>query len=183
VVQGVMDEPCFHQEAPMNGTRAGKLLLVEDEHLLRGLIAQFLSSQGYEVVAAADGQEAVQCFLSLGPFDLVLLDLNLPVLSGVDVCRRIKAEQPFQPVIICSAAILDDHCEALLALEVDQFLTKPYHPLELLRRITCELSRAQSGDVEGLDRDLPEGLWPVDVVQCARQVHPAPGQHAGAGLR
>ena len=57
------------------------------------------------------------------------------MLSGVDVCRWIKSQQPLQPVLICSAAILDSHIEALQALDVDQFLTKPYHPLELLERI------------------------------------------------
>ena len=58
----------------------GRLLLVEDENLLRGLIAQFLRSEGFELVEAADGREGVERYSSLGPFDVVLLDLNLPVL-------------------------------------------------------------------------------------------------------
>ena len=66
----------------------GRLLLVEDENLLRGLIAQFLRSEGFELVEAADGREGVERYSSLGPFDIVLLDLNLPVFSGVEVCRR-----------------------------------------------------------------------------------------------
>ena len=119
----------------MDGKRAGKLLLVEDEHTLRILIAQFLRGENFEVVEAADGLEGVGLFSSQGPFDLVLLDLNLPRLPGVEVCRRIKLEQPMQPVIICSAAILDDHINELHAMQVEQFLTKPYHPLELLDRI------------------------------------------------
>ena len=97
----------------MDGEHAGKLLLVEDEHLLRGLIAQFLRAEGFEVVEAADGPRASNFFASSGPFDVVLLDLNLPMLSGVDVCRRIKGMNPLQPVIICSAAILDSHADAL----------------------------------------------------------------------
>ena len=111
----------------MDGKRAGKLLLVEDEHLLRGLIAQFLRGEGFEVVEAADGSEAVSLFSSMGPFDVVLLDLNLPLLRGVEVCRRIKSVQPAQPVIICSAAILESHIEALREMQVEQFLSKPYH--------------------------------------------------------
>ena len=74
----------------MDGKRAGKLLLVEDEHTLRGLIAQFLRGENFEVVEAADGLDGVGLFSSQGPFDLVLLDLNLPRLSGVEVCRRKK---------------------------------------------------------------------------------------------
>jgi len=120
----------------------GRILLVEDEALLRGLIAQFLRGEGLEIEEAGDGREGVERFSSMGPFDLVLLDLNLPVISGVDVCRRIKQERPDQPVIICSAAILDGHIAALSALHVDQFLSKPYHPTELLSRIAIELRRS-----------------------------------------
>jgi DNA-binding response OmpR family regulator len=123
----------------MDGKRAGKLLLVEDKHTLRILIAQFLRGENFEVVEAADGLEGVGHFSSQGPFDLVLLDLNLPGLPGVEVCRRIRREQPMQPVIICSAAILDDHITELRAMQVEQFLTKPYHPLDLLDRIAGEI--------------------------------------------
>jgi DNA-binding response OmpR family regulator len=133
----------------MEGKRARKLLLVEDEHLLRGLIAQFLRGEGFEVVEAADGSQAVGLFSSSGPFDLVLLDLNLPLICGVEVCQRIKGVHPEQPVIICSAAILDTHIAALRDLQVEQFLTKPYHPLELLSRIAVELSRGRrAGSIE-----------------------------------
>jgi len=125
----------------MAGKRAGKLLLVEDEHTLRGLIAQFLRGENFEVIEAADGLQGVGYFSSRGPFDLVLLDLNLPMLPGVEVCRRIKLEQPMQPVIICSAAILDDHITELHAMHVEQFLTKPYHPLDLLDLIVGEIDQ------------------------------------------
>jgi len=139
----------FRQEETMDGRRAGKLLLVEDEHLLRGLIAQFLRGEGFEVVEAADGSQALGLFSSSGPFDLVLLDLNLPLICGVEVCQRIKSLRPSQPVIICSAAILDTHIAALRAIQVEQFLSKPYHPLELLSRIADELSRVRwAGSIE-----------------------------------
>ncbi|QEH33414.1 Alkaline phosphatase synthesis transcriptional regulatory protein SphR [Aquisphaera giovannonii] len=116
-----------------------RILLVEDEALLRRLVAQFLRGDGFDVVEAADGLLAVELFESEGPFDMVLLDLNLPGLPGVEVCRRIRKVEPSQPVMICSAAILDSHVESLTALGVQQFLTKPYHPEELLRRISVLL--------------------------------------------
>lgn len=139
----------------------GKILLVEDEALLRGLIAQFLRGEDFEMVEAGDGREGVERFSSLGPFDLVLLDLNLPVFSGVEVCRRIKQERPDQPVIVCSAAILDGHIAALSALHVDQFLTKPYHPAELLSRIASELNKCgkRPADVSG-SRAGASSRWP-----------------------
>jgi CheY-like chemotaxis protein len=119
----------------MGDEQAGRLLLVEDEKLLRTLTAHFLRTAGYEVVEAADGREGIGLFSALGPFDVVLLDLNLPFVSGVEVCRHIKAHEPDQPVIICSGAILDDHIEVLRALQVEAFLSKPYHPAELLKQI------------------------------------------------
>ena len=131
----------------MAGNGRGQLLLVEDEPVLRRLIADFLRGEGYEVIEAADGFEGASIYADHPYFDLVLLDLNLPFLSGVDVCRRIKAMRPSQPVLICSAAILDAHIVALHEMKVDQFLTKPYHPLDLLDRIHRELSRPSSGRV------------------------------------
>lgn len=140
----------------MEGKGRGKLLLVEDETVLRRLIAEYLSGEGFDVIEAADGLEGASLYSGHRPFDLVLLDLNLPYLSGVDVCRRIKAVQPSQPVLICSAAVLDWHVAELLELKVDQFLTKPYHPLDLLERIATEIDRGSTprphGNEPGLRR-------------------------------
>jgi DNA-binding response OmpR family regulator len=147
--RGVDSSSRFDRERAMEGTRRGKLLLVEDEAVLRRLIAEFLRGEGFEVIEAADGPQGASLYAGHGPFDLVLLDLNLPLLSGVDVCRRIKAIRPQQPVLICSAAILDWHVAALQDLKVDQFLSKPYHPLDLLDRIGRELSRTTPQRDEG----------------------------------
>jgi two-component system OmpR family response regulator len=112
--------------------RNATLLLVEDEPNLRNLVALFLRNAGYRVVEAQDGQEAVDRFEDAGPFDLALVDLNLPVFSGVEVCRRVRCVRPDQPILICSAAIVPDSERALHDLGVYQFLTKPYHPDDLL---------------------------------------------------
>ena len=113
----------------------GTLLLVEDENVLRGLVAQFLRGASYHVVEAADGPEGVAKYADDGPFDLAILDLNLPGFSGVEVCRRIRQARPDQHVMICSAAIVRDAEDALLAMGVDHFLTKPYHPEVLLAHV------------------------------------------------
>jgi len=117
----------------------GALLLVEDEYRLRSLVAQVLRGEGYDVVEAADGPEGVDRFDDSGPFDLALVDLNLPEFSGVEVCRRIRARNPSQPIMICSAAILDDHQRDLNALGINHFLTKPYRAEDLLTHIAWEL--------------------------------------------
>jgi len=119
--------------------RRGSILLVEDERLLRGLVSQFLRGAGFRVVEAADGAEGVERFGDSGPFDLGLIDLNLPIYSGVEVCRRIRGRRPDQPIIICSAYIADSEPD-LLAIGVDRFLTKPYHPEDLLATIDATLS-------------------------------------------
>jgi two-component system response regulator RegX3 len=148
----------FDQENAMGGKRAGKLLLVEDEHLLRGLIAQFLRAEGFEVVEAADGSQGVGFFERMRPYEVVLLDLNLPLLPGVEVCRRIKCEEPTQSVIICSATILESHIAKLREMQVDQFLTKPYHPQDLLNRIDAEMSQALKPDSPGA---VPQSGGPI----------------------
>jgi two-component system response regulator RegX3 len=127
-------------------------LLVEDEGTLRGLIAQFLRADGFEVVEAADGGEALDAYSARRPFDVVLLDLNLPVLCGVEVCRRIKALDPAQPVLICSAAILDADVEVFRTLDVHRYLTKPYHPLELLAEIAAATQAVPRAGALRVDR-------------------------------
>jgi DNA-binding response OmpR family regulator len=127
------------REETMETNPQGTLLLVEDEDRLRDLVAQFLRCEGFRVVEAADGPQGVERFRDSGPFDLVLADLNLPVFSGVEVCRRIKRCKPEQRVMICSAAILGDHQNALKALGIDHFLTKPYHPEDLITHIHQEI--------------------------------------------
>ena len=130
----------------------GTLLLVEDEQRLRTLVAQFLRSEGFQVTEAGDGGEGVERFADSGPFDLVLVDLNLPVFSGVEVCRRIKRRKPDQRFMVCSAAILCDHERDLTALGIDHFLTKPYHPEDLVIHITQEIGESRA---EAVPRFLP----------------------------
>ena len=97
--------------------------------------------RNFEVVEAADGHEALDRYATYRPFDVVLLDLNLPILCGVDVCRQIKIDFPAQQVLICSAAVLDSDIDVLQALGVDRYLTKPYHPLDLLAGIDLAMGR------------------------------------------
>ncbi len=136
--------------------RRGSLLIVEDEAVLRMLVAQFLRNEGYEVSEAEDGGEGIRRYLEDGPFDLLLVDLNLPVCSGVEVCRQVRRRCPAQKVMICSAAIIPENEQALLGLGVDHFLTKPYHPENLLAHIRLELDRPSDSSTD-LARLSPSG--------------------------
>lgn len=118
----------------------GRLLLVEDEAGLRGLVAQFLRGAGYDVTEACDGPDGVAQFRASGPFGLVMVDLNLPGFSGVEVSRRVRQLRPDQPILVCSAAITPDADQALRELGVLSYLTKPYHPEALLLQVGRLLS-------------------------------------------
>ena len=129
--------------------RQEAILLVEDERLLRGLVAQFLRTSGFDVVEAADGQEAVDRYAEQGPFGLVVLDLNLPELDGVEVCRRIRRRDAGQPILICSAAILPEHQQCLYEQGVETFLTKPFHPASLLDSVQKALDEPRDWGTQG----------------------------------
>jgi len=116
------------------------LLLVEDEDGLRELVAHFLRRAHYHVVEAEDGGAAIDRYEDSGPFDVALVDLNLPCCSGVEVCRRIRGANPSQPIIICSGAVLSSHETELAAIGVTEYLTKPYRPNVLLARIAGALA-------------------------------------------
>lgn len=160
----------------MSRDALGRLLLVEDEHVLRGLVFQFLRMEAYEVEAVGDGQAAVDAYAAHGPFDVVLMDLNLPVIPGVEACRQIKLMNPRQPILVCSAAILDSHTEALHALDVHDTLGKPYHPAELTTRIRMIMARPRREPVvdDALRRSWRSHVHPhVHAATATRAEAPA----------
>jgi two-component system response regulator RegX3 len=114
---------------------------VEDEPTLADTIAYTLRREGMEVVVAADGEAAVERFRS-NPPSLVLLDLMLPKLSGLDVCRRIRSESTV-PIVILTAK--DSEADKVAGLEIgaDDYVTKPFSMRELLSRIRAQLRRSQ----------------------------------------
>ncbi len=128
-----------------------RILLVEDEENYREPLALNLRRDGFEVVEAADGTQAVERFEAAGgpggqaPLDLVLLDLMLPSLSGTEVCRRIRRTSRI-PVIMLTAR--DDEIDKIVGLEIgaDDYVTKPYSYRELVARVHAVLRRSQEGE-------------------------------------
>ncbi|MFC8193513.1 response regulator [Cellulomonas sp. NPDC057328] len=120
-----------------------RILLVEDEESYRDPLAYQLSREGYDVVTAATGPEALERFAD-GGADLVLLDLMLPGLPGTEVCRRLRLESDV-PVIMLTAK--DDEIDKVVGLELgaDDYVTKPYSSRELLARIRAVLRRREAG--------------------------------------
>jgi DNA-binding response OmpR family regulator len=116
------------------------ILLVDDEDSVQKLLTYPLERDGFKVVAARDGEEALQRFAA-EPVDLVVLDIMLPKLDGLEVCKRLRAESSV-PIIMLTAR--DDEFDTVLGLELgaDDYITKPFSIREFRSRVRALLRRA-----------------------------------------
>jgi DNA-binding response OmpR family regulator len=143
------------------------ILVVDDEATLRETLAWNLERDGYRVVEAADGRTALERFRAEKP-DLVLLDLMLPELSGVEVCRRIRAESDV-PILMLTAR--DSEVDKIVGLEVgaDDYVTKPFSLRELQARVRALLRRAEARPVAE-PNGPPVRVGPVEVDLAGRRL-------------
>ena len=118
------------------------LLVVEDEESFIDALEIGLDREGFKVTIARDGQEALDKF-EVGKFDAILLDLMLPKVSGLDVCRTIRAKSDI-PIIIVSAKSEEIDMVLMLELGADDYVTKPYRIRELVARIRSVLRRRET---------------------------------------
>jgi DNA-binding response OmpR family regulator len=118
------------------------ILLVDDEESIQKLLSYPLERDGYRVVQARDGDEALARFHE-SPIDLVVLDLMLPKLNGLEVCKRIRREGSAVPIIMLTAR--GDEVDKVVGLEIgaDDYITKPFSIREFLSRVRALLRRAQ----------------------------------------
>lgn len=123
-----------------------RVLIVEDDDTVRALLRLLLEDEGFTVVEAASGAQAVERFEPLG-FDLVLLDVRLPGMSGFDVCRQIRRVSEV-PIIMVTAQNDSHDVVAGLELGADDYVTKPFNDRELLARIRVQLRR-RSSELDG----------------------------------
>jgi len=121
--------------------RADRILVVEDEPMVAEVVERYLRRDGHEVTRVSDGIKAMEAFDSVAP-DLVVLDLMLPGIDGMDVCRRIRAKSQV-PIIMLTAR--GDEVDKLVGLEIgaDDYVTKPFSPRELAARVKTVLKRWQ----------------------------------------
>jgi DNA-binding response OmpR family regulator len=126
-----------------------KILIVEDDRAVQRALNRLFESEGYGVDIKADGKSALEAFRAEAPAAIVL-DLRLPVMSGKDVCREIKRENPTLPIIVLSA--LTDVTDKVLLLELgaDDYVTKPFSPKELLARVRAAIRRTRKPTISEL---------------------------------
>lgn len=113
-----------------------QVLVVDDSAHARLLVRQTLVAAGHEVLEAADARWAWQLLLTHRP-DVAIVDVTMPALSGLDLCRAIRADPEFQnlPIVILTARALSEDREAALAAGADRFLPKPFRPSDLLEAL------------------------------------------------
>jgi two-component system alkaline phosphatase synthesis response regulator PhoP len=123
-----------------------RVLVVEDDPAVRDVVEHALSREGLDTATVGDGEAALERLRSSGPFDLVVLDLMLPGMDGVSVCREIRAGEAGGanknvPILMLTAR--DDETSVVVGLEVgaDDYVTKPFNPRELVSRVRAHLRR------------------------------------------
>jgi two-component system, OmpR family, response regulator len=140
---------------------APRILLVDDEHSVQKLLAYPLKKEGYEVVPALDGNEAL-ARLRDGQFDLVVLDLMLPGIDGFEVCRQVRARSAV-PIIMLTAKA--EEIDKVLGLELgaDDYITKPFSVREFSSRVKAVLRRAELVRAdEPVEEPIEEGDLRID---------------------
>ncbi len=152
---------------PVSGEGPVKVLLAEDEESFIEALVIGLTNEGFRVTVARDGQEALQLYDEIAP-DICLLDLMLPKMSGIDVCRNIRSRSQV-PIIMVTAK--GTEIDTVVALEVgaDDYVTKPYRLRELVARMRAVLRRAPGGaettDHAGSLEFGSDGIWEANGIK------------------
>jgi DNA-binding response OmpR family regulator len=137
------------------------LLMIEDDTRLATMVGEYLRQSGYAFDHAADGESGLDAIQN-GPVDLVILDLMLPGIDGLEVCRRIKALGTGTAVLMLTAK--GDPMDRVVGLEIgaDDYLPKPFEPRELLARIRAVLRRGGDTSSGGVHKSLRFGSLEID---------------------
>lgn len=141
-----------------------KILVVDDEERMRKLVKDFLTRKHYQVIEAADGEEAIDIFVERSDIDLIILDVMMPKMDGWEVCREIRKLSKV-PIIMLTAK--GEESDELLGFElgVDEYVTKPFSPRILVARVDAILRRTGN-----LDANEVETAGDIEINQSAHVV-------------
>jgi DNA-binding response OmpR family regulator len=153
--------------------QSARILLVDDEQSVQTLLTYPLRKEGYDVVSAEDGREALDRF-SEQEFDLVVLDVMMPRLDGIEVCRRLRARSQV-PIIMLTAR--DDEVDKVIGLEMgaDDYITKPFSVREFRSRVRAVLRRSEMiGAKGGSEEPITSGDLEIDFERRAVSIRGEP---------
>ncbi len=148
--------------------RSPRILLVDDEQAIQTLLSYPLQKDGYEVVNATDGRQALARF-DEGPFDLVVLDVMLPQVDGLEVCRRMRARSTV-PIIMLTAKAEEVDKIVGLELGADDYITKPFSVREFRSRVRAALRRGAMSRAEELGDETPLSVLDLRIDFAKRAV-------------
>lgn len=135
------------------------ILIIEDERALVDVLGYNLKKEGFEVVAATDGQDGLRRAQTTLP-DLIVLDLMIPVIEGLEVCRQLRAGTRTRDIPILMLTARSEEVDEVVGFQMgaDDYVTKPFKLKPLIQRIKALLRRKQSGDVESGDSASGQGI-------------------------
>src|SRR5918912_1780358 len=153
----------------MASTQAQTVLVVEDESSIASFVSMYLKNAGYSVRAVGTGREALAAVDAQQPA-LIVLDLMLPDIDGIEVCRRVR-ERSDTPILMLTAR--DEDVDKIIGLEVgaDDYLTKPFNPRELVARVKSILRRAVPDRKEVESKQIVHGDLEIDAGRREARVH------------
>ena len=146
-----------------------KILVVDDEEALRDLVTTALEFVGHEVATAVDGLDALAQVATFGP-DLIVLDVNMPHLDGIEVCRRLRADGDTTPVIFLTARDAPRDVVEGLAAGGDDHLAKPFHLQVLIARIDAVARRARPAASSPVDGSGRLAFADIEMDEAAHRV-------------
>jgi two-component system KDP operon response regulator KdpE len=156
------------------------VLIVDDEHLVRLALRTILANHGFSTVEATQAEEALALVHAVH-LDAVLLDINLPGMNGIEVCRLVRVIQPRLPIIMLTVQDSEDSKVEALEAGADDYITKPFRVGELIARLRLAVRRDRSLDDEGEEAAIMIGGVLLDparhlVQKAGRTVHLTPKQ-------
>lgn len=148
-----------------------KILVIDDEENIRELIKFNLETAGYKVELAADGQQGLDKLNH--SIDLVVLDLMLPIIDGLSVCRTIRGNEDYQQLPIIMLTAKGGEVDRILGLEMgaDDYLTKPFSPRELVARIKAVLRRFNAEEKNGAEKRLDQSVISIGELELDSNSH------------
>ena len=134
-----------------------KILIVDDQPEIIDLIKFILKKQDFKTVSASNGKDGLSMALSESP-DLILLDISMPDMSGYEVCEKLKSNSQTAkiPIIMLTARDMGEDFEKALEKKADWYITKPFDPKHLLKRITYLLQKLKEKEIKEKSQEITE---------------------------